>query len=52
MDETIANVIAFLFVIVWAALIGRGIWLKKTKSRSENEVQEGGRPLIEPAREK
>ena len=52
MDETIANVIAFLFVIVWAALIGRRIWLKKTKSRSENEVQEDGRPLIEPAREK
>ena len=52
MDETLANVIIILFVVVWATLIGRRIWLKKTKSRSENDVPEDGRPLIKPAPEK
>jgi hypothetical protein len=51
MDETTANVIAFLFVLVWAILIGRRIWLKKTKSRLENDVPKDVRQLIEPARE-
>lgn len=51
MNEMIANVIAFLFVTVWAILIGRRIWLKKAKSRLENDVPRDVRQLAEPARE-
>ena len=51
MNETVANVILFLFVVVWAILIGRWVWNKKAKSRLEKEVPRDVRQLIEPARE-